>query len=196
MNEQLKIKVKTYYEVHTSEDGEKWYASRMLKSQYDDTPAGRREAEKAATVARQTNRLVRLVHITRKTKPLKFLENKAILSKQQIADLLLKGKAALAGVPGVSVNESSSIGFGSNDIVMGPTRVSVTFYASMVLGKIPLLPKKGEAPDMSDAALAARRKWNEDSAKLTVETYNVCIEKLTAAGIKFHQRSGDIVLLP
>lgn len=183
-NERLTIKTITSYEVATSADGlpGTWHRN----SSYKDTPEEKQKAEAAFRTLLKSSRFVRLAHITKKIKPVKVIENTAILLKSQIEKLVTAGKTAIGAIPGVMVNESASIGFGAHNIVMSPSRVTVSFSASSVLGKRPTGPST--PPN-------ARAEWDEKSKALTRETLEECHQKLIDAGIKHTYREGQEIEL-
>lgn len=173
---------KKFYEVHTSENGENWFGT---SGKYDPTPEGVAQAKKHA-YATSHSRHVRVVEITRTAKVVLQKENTNVLSRQELDELLSKGKAAVAGIPGVSVNEGFLIGFGTSSISHSPTRVTVTFNAASVLGKC---PPRGRDPQLN-------KEWNEKATALQTQTLNLCAAKLQEAGIWTTHNGHEIILRP
>lgn len=192
-----KIITSTYFEVCTSESGEpgKWHRHGEPKYQYDDTPVGLKEANAAAAKAGRLNRFVRVAHITRKIKPLKVLENKSILSRQQITALLAVGHAALQDVQGVSVNEGFLIGFGDGGMAHSPTRVTVSFSPTTVLGKCPVNNNRLTGEELT-TRFRERQEWNAKAQELTRQTLALCETKLAALNINHIRHSQEILLKP
>ena len=180
---------RTSYEIHTSNDGEAWYNYRGTGGRFEDTPAGLSEANTTFGKAQKDTRHVRLVHVEKRVTVMKTIENSKILSPQQIAVLVAKGSETLKGVPGVRVSEGCNIGFGDKDIVMSPTRVSVSFQASAILGKYP-------PHIIGGSNTAARAEWNRKAVALLKTVLYECSEKLKTAGILHTVYRDQIVLHP
>jgi len=174
---------RTSYEIHTSEDGEKWFRK---SPNYEDTPKGLAEARNRIQALVQTYRFVRICHSTRHIKILAESENPDLLSKEQIATLLLKGEEACKGIKGLSCNEGFNIGFNRKDIDHGPVRVTISFNAAAVIGK----PPQGRANE------EARRQWNMKSIECRKTALDECVAELKTAGVT-HIRGGyEIELKP
>jgi len=161
-------------EVHTSTDGEKW---NRVGNPFAHDGTGPKDAASFAKQQSSHCRHVRVVTVKKYVEIIKTLENKHIKSAQEIAALLAAGKAAIAGIKGLSCNEGFLIGFGSGTISHGPTRVTVSFNANEVLGKIPA--------NIHDDPVRKllRKEWNEKAVTECRSALEQAQEKLKAAGI-------------
>lgn len=188
-NTRLKTITVTQYEVATSSSGEPntWVRNHQP---HPDTDAGLEMANATARQLSHSNRFVRVARVERKIIPKKVIENTKVASKQEIADLLAKGKAACAGIAGIMVNEGMLMSM--SDMSFSPVRVTASFHAASVLGPV---PKRSDCID-GNAYNAARANYSNKSLELMKEALCRCAEKLTAAGIKFVARSQEIELKP
>lgn len=176
----------TFHEIQVSHDNTRWARA----GQFDDTPEGLRKMKEEARKLKSNTRWVRLTHITKKVKILEMAENKAVQSTQEIKELLEQGKRVLANIPGIMVNEGFSIGFGSDGISHSPTRVSVSYHAPTVLGKIPTYVKNDEASKL------ARANWNAAAVEGMKQALAASEILLKAAGMRYLVGQQQIVLLP
>ena len=174
---EIKPYTKTFIEVQSSSDDENWIRRTTFKID---------EVKEATANARLVNeRYVRVVKVERKTTVLKPIENTRLHSKQEIADLLAAGTKALAGIPGVSVNEGFLMGFGSSGVSQGPTRVSVSFNYQAIAGRRPAFTK-----EQADARLA----WAHAEEEWVKRKIEGVTPKLKAAGIWYAINRYEIVL--
>lgn len=185
MNE--KTYKRTFHEVHTSDDGVKWFGSR---ESFDDNAEGKAKAMAKYRNLEKRTRHVRIVHVTKNVKILKVVENKNVMNKAEIAQLLAAGKTALAGIVGVDVCEGSLVYFGMSNISMSPSRVTVSFRASAALGVKPKFVKGDVSNEQS------RKEWDTKAVELMHTTLAMCADKLQAAGVSFVKRDNEIELRP
>jgi hypothetical protein len=175
--------IKTFHEVHISEDGEKWYCYQSGRV-YEDSPVGRDSALQEMTTASKSDRFARVVHVEKRVKVLHVKQNEKILSRQMIDQLLASGRKAIEGIKGLMVNEGFFVGFGSDGVSHSPTRIIVSFNAAAILGKQPLRHSLDHPA------------WKQSRLDLMTAAFNQCADRLKEAGVKFVQRSEEIELLP
>lgn len=167
---------RTFHEVHTSEDNKKWYRHGTTEP---DTEEGLAAVSKRAGVLSASTRYVRVVHITKKVKILTNLENREMLSRDEINTLLAAGKDAIAGVPGLSCNEGFAMSF-DKDLSHGPTTVTIQFYPESNIGK------RHTAKD--------KPLYDILAAQLRKEAFDKCCRKLDKAGVKYLRGTFEIKL--
>lgn len=185
--------VRANYEVQVSEDGEKWYGA-AAPSRHPDTAEGLQQAESQMAALLRHTPYVRVARVERHTEVLSSLRNGDILTNQQIADLIMRATTALAGLPGIRINEGCDVSFGVSHVVHSPPRVSVSFDAKAILGAYPSI----HGLKFDEASYAKRkqerREWNERAEKLLLETLAEAGRRLQAAGICY-TRSGQAIHL-
>jgi hypothetical protein len=195
--------IQHFLEVHTSNDGQRWHKGESYlvsdtrepdKKSNPLEPTPEAKAKAAVHKLGRTVRYVRTCKVERKVEVLSQSENKGILSTQEITALLSAGRVAVAGIPGLTVSEGFDIAFGSDEIVHGPTRVSVTFHAEQVLGK----PPRAASTSLADreAARAAKREWDVRAVEACKKALGEAQVKLREAKIGFRITSSALYLVP
>lgn len=175
-----------HIQVDTSACGESWVKN---GEKFDNTPEGLRRAKAyAATI--KNERHVRVVVVERKRTVLAARENKRVLSKQQIADLLKRGGEACAGIAGLTVNEGCAVYFGSSSISHGPTRVTATVHVQKHLGRRPV-KIAGDPENME-----LRAAYDAKEKALVKTALELAEGRLSEAGVRFVRRGHELELLP
>lgn len=175
------------YEVQTSKDGQQWFLNNHHT--FPQTPEGEKAARALIVELRRGPRQVRLAKSTREVEVLEVYDNNPYRQQQ---DLLSRAKVAVEGILGIQVHEGFDLDMGT--LQASPTRISVSFRTTDVLGKYPAPPTASDTNARREEKRQARLKWNEDAERIMQKALDESEAKLTAAGIKF-QRCGQAIHL-
>lgn len=173
---------RTTIEVQHSDDGVNWYRSASYS--HPDTVEGM----KAARQEIQRNRSGAFLRISRRTVITEVIEGpvrrKDVMTKEQVNDLLARGRKALQGIRGVSVHEGTFLSFDPSS--QFPVHVSVLFSPVAVLGKRP-----SRSQDET-----GWKAWKDAEQARVEKTRALIQDALREAGIRYKATNREIYLLP